>query len=517
VPHTLFVLAELLPPRFMNARSMQRFEDAVRAGFYVPAPARLVPKGMDPKRYYLIPMSIASKKNEFDLHQRSISTRIKSGGKKYDATLKGTGSYFGYSSRFARSDSPVLYPFDHISEDPTWAAAKEKSHFYYTFQKSIYDNDDVSMLMASQAFFGGETTRGAREAIEAGKKLGAEFGRALREKDPVVIEALKRGVIHPLVPVPTAIFRPLQTIVEFQKRPNQEKDVENFRKGLSEKERRAFDFLYRRAENGKTIELKLEKGLEMAGLGKSYLRKRQIVQAYSTESNIRISELPRLYGSAKEGYNGNLPLHAIAEVKPFRTDRGTVSDPAPSARKGLEHWIEAFRLYGYTLRPGKGEEIVTPEGKVRDYAVYRKGRRASMESARRDIMANFATRIALSFHVAQTRLGASFQTHFHGEQASSAMKPEDITLKGETTDLDSMDFKPDQWERRSYMQRGGEGDRGNAHSVIQSFARMFIKFESAEQWERERKEFTDYGIGIFERLVEEGRRFAEAQKQQKEK
>jgi len=499
VPGTRFVIAELEPINFRNSRSSAKFKDAVQAGHFVPVPPRLAPKGKSNagKRFFLYPVSLATEKGKTDLHQRSHSAVVGPKGQRHTISARGTGSYSGYRTDGMKGkDSPDVYPFARISEKskPT---AHDKSVQHRRLLDELYDRKRPSSFLPEHEFFGGETLEPALYNIEAGAKLESEFLKAARSKDktgrsrdPVLREALSRGIRHALVPVPIGVFKPRQTLVQFQKRKEQtSEELDAFKKGMRKKERKAFDFAYAKAKPGEVITVKLVSGLRRVGIPLR-LRRQQAIYTYSTESNLRIAELRPLYA---EHRRERIPLDVAARGKTAK---------ARTAQEALEKWQQVFASYDFDLIPGRGRVFFRGGEKQADYDVHKKGRRVRLRDAQNEIIEEFSFRMALNLHVAQTRSSGSFLFYREGRLISNGLKSSDVTVRGETPDLDALNFEPNRLEHKMNV-----SDRDAARMTISEFA--FKLAGSSRAKDKQVEALTARGLDFFEHWLSTGKKFIE--------
>ena len=505
IPGTRFVIGELLPERLHDPRARKIFENAVRQGFIQRVPEHIVAGEAHPEHFYFIPVQLPTKKDPNTLHQRTISAMLPFGKGKRGSTAKGSGAYFGFFN------SEALFPFFEIRAD---GAVPHHTSAQFDEIRRFVDRGKPPVGLSGR-FYGGMLEGYAKKASRAAEKISGEFSRALQEKDPVAEAARKMGLAHPPIPVIFGLFRPRQTIMQFIKTGrDQSKTISTLKAKMTQGERRAFDFSFKRAEPGQVIEMKLERGMELAGIRKE-LRESQVVQFLSLESNLRVDELERLYYQGKVDLM-NAPMDVVAKRgRVIKKISGGRIDTRARARKSLRQWVEVFAEYGFELRPGEGGGYTGHKGfegsqnRFKDYAVYRNGHRVSMKTAVREILKRFATSMALNYHLVDTRLEGTY--HVRGpEFAGDAIKPKDVTARGEIADLEDIDLHPP----HDALRDGQLYDHKVCTYNLKQFVNKISRHRTGETgWGNEQKELLDYAKGIFKGLVKQGIAHMETQRQ----
>jgi hypothetical protein len=504
VPGTRFVIGELLPQR-LQGNAKQVFESAVKQGLIQMVPERLVSGESHPERFYFIPMQRPTQKDPRTLHQRVISAKLPFGKRKRSFNAKGSGAPFGFY------DSSFILPFFEIRqgvENP-----HKTSKQYKDFVSLFKDGRPVSR---SQRFFGGMLRGSAKKASGVASLVLNEFRRAVKDNDPVARAAQKLGVESAPIPVFFGSFKPRQAIMQFFKNGSgQSQDIQQVKGVMSPSEQKAFDYAFNRAKRGETIELKIARGAELAGLNES-LRDSQAVQFLSLESNTRVHELGNLYHDGKIGLM-NAPLDLVMEKGKFikAGPFGDGYDQRELAGSALRNWVDVFGDYGFELRPGGGVRYLGTENAIfgngpafTDYAVYRKGKRVAMETAVHEIVKKFATNLALGYHLVDTRLGRTF--HKRSLRASGdAIKSKDVTVRGEIADLEDINLKPSQKNLRDYQAY----DYNVAADAVKALAEKISRHRSGEtKWGEEEKALTEFGLKTFRGLIAQGIRHMEARR-----
>jgi len=279
-------------------------------------------------------------------------------------------------------------------------------------------------------FHGGARKTTINQAIFVAKNLWKAYNKALKEKDPVVMEAVKYGIKEAPFLQPITTIEPKQLPFQLKDAEERKAFLEKHKKSLLPKEikllKKPINFA---PENllaaGKRIEstkiFKLVNGSRYYGIPKK-LRKQEIVLNYAIPLNTRIEELR--YGLS------------------------------PLKKENFLKWQKVFEHFGYELQDKAGKSIVKKGKQI--YNLF------ESPEIKQDILNKFAVSLALSTHIIQNRLKGSVEAK-HGR----VFDDHNTTILGHIVDYDTIGIN----ERISRDKKNIQ--RGNARRVIRIFGGLF--------------------------------------------
>lgn len=298
----------------------------------------------------------------------------------------------GYDTKnvilYPRGLEPRMYHIRSISTEPGTIREKE-----YVFKGASERLRHRKVKLEERSFWGGARLPTVNQATDVARKLWKEYAKARKERDPVLMEALRRGIKKAPFLEPIAIIEPLQYPFQFRGRSSKTRFVRKHKRALLPKEREMI-LTPEQALGGMTPKtFKIVRGSKISGIPLKF-RRDEIVFNYAIDTNKRLQEfmisiIPKL----------KFPKRLKVEKSQEEVEKRIYPE------YGIERVRKVRRLY---------KELLSTK-------------------TRAELLSDFVLNLAVSTHLIQNRLNGSGESG-HGRVFDTL----NVTMDGKLVDYDSI-------------------------------------------------------------------------------